>query len=77
MYSTELEAIVSALSEERDNRVRFGMDTSTLDTILGRAAALQRLDDETLAKLVDSAQSLVSDVQGDMREQLDALSALL
>lgn len=77
MYIEELAVITSALTEERDNRARFGMDTSTLDAILARATAVAALDEDTLAKLVDGAQALVSDVEGDIRSQLAALEALL
>jgi hypothetical protein len=77
MYHAELEAIISAISEERDNRARFDMDVSMLDTILDRANALMALDADTLAKLVDGAQALVAECHVDLSGQLAALKALL
>lgn len=77
MYHAELSTIVSALTEERDNRSRFGMDTSMLDAILGRAEALSQLDSSTLAGLVDKAHSLVGDQRAELLSQVDALDALI
>lgn len=77
MYHSELAVIVSALSEERDNRERFGMDVSLLDAIIDRANALNALDPSTLAGLVDKAQNLVSEQREELVAQLDALNALV
>jgi hypothetical protein len=77
MYLAELEVITSALTEERDNRARFGMDTSTLDAVLARASAVAELDEDTLAKLVEGTQALVAGVEGDLRAQLAALESLI